>query len=355
MKNQVLHIIGGRPQFTKCLITVKALNEYDISNFIINTGQHFDHNMSKIFFKLYPKKYKLININLREKKQAERLAKMITSISEKINETLIPLVIIYGDTDSALAGLLFSMKKKFKVMHIESGLRSKNLKMPEEQNRIIIDLIADYLITPTDIARNNLIKENISIKKIYNYGDVMFDNVQYIIKRYSLSKIKKFFKDHDLIKGKYIYFSIHRESNSNIEFIDKVMGQLCKLKMKVLWPLHPKFDLIVNSIHLPKNLIIIKPLNIDLNLIALKYSYFIITDSGGIQKEGFFLKKKILLLRKETEWKELINLNCLKLIGGNVPSMKNIEKFLNLKLKKTFDYGNGRTTYKIAKLVKKIV
>lgn len=355
MDKKVVHIIGGRPQFVKCLINIRAINRFKISNVIINTGQHFDHNMSNIFLKLYPKKYQLFNLTLSNKEHTDRLAEMIFSVNKRIKKIPSSLIIIYGDTDSALAGLLVGMKNKIKIMHIESGLRSNNLKMPEEQNRIMIDHIAEFLITPTKLASKNLLKEDIPKKKIYEFGDVMYDNLIYIKSFIKVSQINFFLKKNFLKKSEYIYFSLHRESNSNFNFIDNIIKQLSKLKFKVLWPMHPKFKTIIKSLSIPDNFKIVEPLNFDNNLIAMENSNFIVTDSGGIQKEAFFLKKKVFVLRKETEWKELLTSKCITLINNKIPNEKEIKKFLNDKIKSNSDYGNGDSTLKIAKLVNKIV
>lgn len=354
MKRNVVHIIGGRPQFIKCLITIKAINKYKIQNYIINTGQHFDDDMSNNFLKLYPKKYEFINLKLSQTNQTQRLSKMISLLDIKLSKLNFSLIIIYGDTDSTLAAVIASMKKNFKLMHIESGLRSDNLLMPEEKNRIIADNICDYLITPTRTAYKNLLKENIKKSKIFNYGDVMLDNINYFKKVISKKKISNLLNLYSLKENNYIYFSVHREANSNYVFINKIISQLTKIGKKVIWPMHPKFNKLIKKINIPSNLFIIKPLNFDENFVIISNSLYVITDSGGIQKESYFLNKKVLILRKETEWLELISNNNSKLINNKIPIEKNINKFLKLKVNKS-NYGNGNASLKIARLINKIV
>ena len=354
MKKNVVHIIGGRPQFIKCLITIKAINKYKIKNYIINTGQHFDDDMSNNFLKLYPKKYEIMNLKLSQVNQTQRLSKMISLLDIKLSKLNFSLVIIYGDTDSTLAAVITTMKKNFKLMHIESGLRSNNLFMPEEKNRIIADNICDYLITPTKTAYENLIRENIKKNKIFNYGDVMLDNIQFFKKKISKKKKSILLNSLSLKEGNYVYFSVHREANSNYLFINKIISQLSKIKLKVIWPMHPKFNELIKKINIPSNLFIVKPLNFDENFIIISNSSYVITDSGGVQKESYFLNKKVLILRKETEWLELISNNNSKLINDKIPTNKNINKFLKLKVYKSY-YGNGNASNKIASLINKIV
>tara|TARA_B100000963_G_scaffold244080_1_gene213753 strand:- start:1546 stop:2625 length:1080 start_codon:yes stop_codon:yes gene_type:complete len=357
MKKTIVHIIGGRPQFIKSLITIKAINHFKFYNLIINTGQHYDFNMSKIFLKIYPTNYKIINIKLKNINNSQRLSEMILKIDKKMKSIVPSLVIVYGDTDSTLAGVLFSIKKKYKTMHIEAGLRSYDLSMPEEQNRIVADRLSNYLISPTINSKNNLIRENINKENIFNFGDVMFDNINYIKSKIKKSQINNFLKSKSLIPSNYIYFTVHRESNSNEVFLKKIMEQLGRLENKIIWPMHPKFTYLLKKLKLPKNLHIIKPLNFDDNIIAIGNCYFVITDSGGVQKESFFLNKKVLLLRNETEWKELIKSNCVKICNDKIPQNFVIKKFINKKLKKnsTKLFGNGKSTLKIARLINNIV
>ena len=354
MKKNVVHIIGGRPQFIKCLITIKAINKYKIKNYIINTGQHFDDDMSKNFLKLYPKKYEIMNLKLSQVNQTQRLSKIISLLDIKLSKLNFSLVIIYGDTDSTLAAVIATMKKNFKLMHIESGLRSNNLFMPEEKNRIIADNICDYLITPTKTAYENLIRENIKKNKIFNYGDVMFDNIQFFKKKISKKKKSNLLNSLSLKESNYVYFSVHREANSNYFFVNKIISQLSKIKQKVIWPMHPKFNELIKKIDIPSNLFIVKPLNFDENFIIISNSSYVITDSGGVQKESYFLNKKVLILRKETEWLELISNNNSKLINNKIPTPKKINEFLKLKVNKSH-YGNGNASNKIASLINKIV
>ena len=212
---KTVSIVGARPQFIKAFITIKSLNKLkSIKNFLIHTGQHFDKSMSHIFFNELKFNKNIIKIDLKNKNQRLlKMSEMISNIYFKIKKINPNLVIVYGDTDSTLAASIVAKRLNIKIMHIESGLRSNVIEMPEEQNRYIVDYLSDYLIAPTkDALRNiNQYKKN---KHIYNFGDVMYDSVLYykkIIKKNSIN-FKKKFRLND-----YIFFSIHRDSNTDIK------------------------------------------------------------------------------------------------------------------------------------------
>ena len=353
---KILNIVGARPQFIKAFITMKSLNHIkSTKNILLHTGQHFDYSMSKIFFKELNFQNLLIKINLKEKNdRLIRLAEIIRKLTKKVKKINPDLIIIYGDTDTTLAASIVARRLKIKLMHIEAGLRSNVLDMPEEQNRYISDYLSDYLIVPTKNALKNL--NFLKQKKIFNCGDVMFDSILFYKKLVNKEYSNNFLKKYKLKKN-YIFLSIHRDSNSNLKEIKKYLDQISKFKNLFFWPVHPKIRKIIslNKLIIPKNLIYCSPISYMNTIAAIKSSDFVITDSGGVQKEAYFLSKKVFVLRNETEWKELITLNCLKLIGNNLAKINQSKKFLYSKIKKSNYFGSGNSTKKISLLVKKIL
>jgi len=271
---------------------------------------------------------------------------------KKINPTLI---IVYGDTDTTLAAAIVSRRLKIKLMHVEAGLRSNQINMPEEQNRYIADFLSDYLVVPTKSSLNNLKLQKYN-KKIFNFGDVMYDSIIFYKKFINKNYITNFKNKFGLYK-KHVFLTIHRDNNSDQKIIKKILKQILSIKLIFFWPIHPKIEKIIkkNKIKLPKNIVVTKPISYLDTICALKESLFVVTDSGGVQKEAYFLGKKSFVLRKETEWHELVKANAVKLIGNDISKIKKNRKFINSKILKINEFGNGNSTIKIAKLINKII
>jgi len=353
----IVSIVGARPQFIKAFITIRSINKVkNFKNILLHTGQHFDYSMSDIFFKELKFNKDIIKINCKNKTdRILRLSEMISKLYLRVKKIKPDLILVYGDTDSTLAASIISKRLNIKLMHIEAGLRSNVIDMPEEQNRFITDYLSDFLIAPTKDALKNL-KSYRKIKKIYNLGDVMLDSIIFYKKKITTLYIKKFKKKNNLI-GKYIFFSIHRDSNTNIKNIKIILNQISKINQIFFWPIHPKILKFINknNLDIPKNIIRAKPLSYLDTIAAVKASKFVVTDSGGIQKESYFLKKKCFVLRNETEWNELIKLNSLKLIGNDLTIIQKSKKFLLLKIKKSKIFGNGNSSKKITSLIKQLL
>ena len=299
---KILHIIGARPQFIKCGLLVNYLDKY--KNIIIHTNQHFDFDMSDIFFKeLKIKKPIILNSLKNISNRATRIGMMIINITEKINKIKPDLAIIYGDTDTTLAASIVLRKHNIKTIHIEAGLRSKNLEMAEEQNRIVADHLSDYLITPNQSSTFNIIKEGIEKYKIYEFGDLLSDQAKAAKKIVSNTKFmkKNNFKNFDAL------MTMHRDENLNEKRVKKIFHQISKVNYKFIWPVHPKMKKIVNKLKksIPKNLILIKPIGYLETINAITKAKFVLTDSGGIQREAYFLNKISFILRDRSEWIDL--------------------------------------------------
>jgi UDP-GlcNAc3NAcA epimerase len=358
LKKNIIHIIGARPQFIKLGIVLKVIvKNLKVKNLIIHTGQHYDYEMSKIFFKELNIPEPYVNLNLNKfLSQNQRLSEMISKLEKSLLKIgKIDLVLIYGDTDSTLAAAIVARKLNLKIMHVEAGLRSFDKKMPEEQNRIVADHLSDYLISPTLTSTNNLFAEGISKKKVYQLGDVMKDSVDYYLKLLKKNNFDNFLKKNKLLIGKYALFTLHRKENTAPLRLKKIIKEIGKLKYSLFWPLHPNIKKICikNNITFPQNLKVFRPVSYFESLLLIHNSDFVITDSGGLQKEAFFLKKKCFILRERTEWLELLKFNSY-LIDTNILKILN---FLKLKEKKysVNIFGHLSASLRISSLIKKIL
>ncbi|MCK9416456.1 UDP-N-acetylglucosamine 2-epimerase (non-hydrolyzing) [Candidatus Dojkabacteria bacterium] len=342
---KIVSIVGARPQFIKLAPFSKEIRKY-FKEIIIHTGQHYDKNMSKLLFEDLEIPKPDYNLNIGSGTHAEQTAKMIISIEEILLKEKPNLVVIFGDTNSTLAGTLVASKLHIKTLHIESGLRSFNKEMPEEINRIISDHTSDFLFAPTKNAMKNLKKEGL-INKSYLLGDIMVDSLQNNIK-IAINKSKINYKDFYLV-------TLHRPYNvDNPDTLKNIIYNLSLLNKQIIFPLHPRTKnvIIKNNIYIPNNIKILKPQSY-LNFIKLEYlTDKIITDSGGIQKEAYLLSKPCITLRSETEWIETINSGWNILLDSNNKDFINIINNFNPSNKKERIFGNNVTTKMVKKIIK---
>lgn len=349
----IVNIIGARPQFIKyASINFQLINNFkNIKSKLIHTGQHYDINMNNIFFNQLELKKPNYNLKIGGGSHGENTGRMIEKIEKILKKIKPDCVIVYGDTDTTLAGAIATSKLNIMLAHIESGLRSYNYEMPEEINRRVTDHCADLLFATSQLSVQNLINEGISRKKIINSGDVMYDIFKLSNKKKLISK--KYISKYNLIEKNYIYLTIHRKSNiDSIHNLSKIMETLSKLKNKIIFPIHPNTKKILykNKIKIPKNIIKIDPVGYFENLSLQKFSSMIITDSGGIQKEAYFSKVKCITLREDTEWSELVSLGVNKLVGVNKGKiLEAIKSNNNIEFPKEEIYGNGNAAKKILK------
>ena len=354
---KIVSIVGARPQFIKAAIVSKKLKKKGIEEILLHTGQHYDFNMSGIFFEelgIYKPHY---NLGVGSGRQGEQTAKMLLGIEKILLKEKPDFVVVYGDTNSTLAGALAAVKLHIPVVHIEAGLRSFNRNMPEEINRVLTDHISYILFAPTKIAVRNLKNEGIK-ENVYNVGDVMFDIALYTIKLVQEKQIlSKFNLNH---KG-YILATIHRANNTDIE--ENLENILKALKIvsadyKVFFPLHPRtlkalkgFDLLNN---IPEDLILTDPVSYKEMLVLEKNAKLIVTDSGGVQKEAYFFKVPCITVRNETEWIELVESSWNKLVKAREDKIvKAVLEELNIgKAPRWVDfYGGGKASERIAKIL----
>lgn len=346
---KILTIVGARPQFIKAsVVSAEISKNTDIDEIIVHTGQHFDEKMSDVFFKQLniPKPKYQLNIN--KLPHGAMTGRMLEEIEKIIVHENPDYLMVYGDTNSTLAGALAAIKQNIKVVHIEAGLRSFNIRMPEEVNRILTDRISNLLFCPTNTAVNNLINEGYQNFdcKIINNGDVMYDACL-MLKEYALNP------SIDL-PNKYALATIHRAENTDNKInLSNIFNSFIKISedYPIVIPIHPRTIKMLEEKGIPyksKNLLVINPVSYLEMLYLLDHSSFVLTDSGGLQKEAFFLHKFCYILRNETEWVEIIKSKAGLLVGNDESRILNAFYRLNHLLNYAnfnIDYfGNGNAS-----------
>lgn len=347
----VATIIGARPQFIKSSILSKQFDKYKIiKEYIINTGQHYDFNMSNIFFNELKIKKPYINLNINKNSNLINISKSIIKLEKILIKIKPNIVIIFGDTDSTLSGSIAASKLSIPIMHIESGLRSYDMNMPEEQNRKVSDHLSSFLITSSNVATKNLISEGISKKNIFQFGDIMLDSWLYF--KNKINSKNEFLKRNNLMNLTYVLVTIHRQSNTeSFKHIKKILYYLGLIKYKIIFPIHPRTRKLLkkNKYVYPTNILLIDPVGyIDMISLQINCKY-IITDSGGMQKEAYFAKKNCYILRDSTEWKELVESKHSILIKNKYKKLTSNNRF-NSSFKNKY-YGSGNTSKKIIDLI----
>ena len=328
---KIVTIIGARPQIIKAAALSRAIkNNFSsqITEIIVHTGQHYDDNMSQVFFDELEIPLPNYNLNVGSGNHGKQTATMISAIEDVLLIEKPNAIVLYGDTNSTLAGAMAASKIHIPVIHIEAGLRSFNKSMPEEINRIMCDHVSTLLFSPTKTGFNNLIQEgflsqnnapySIDNPKIYHCGDVMFDNSLFFSK---ISDIKtSIINDLKLKNNGFILATIHRNNNTDepirLNALFKSLNDISiNYQLQIVLPLHPRTSNLLDrnlskdlaeAIRLNSNFKIISPVSF-LEMLALeKNCCLVMTDSGGVQKEAFYFEKPCVILRPETEWIELL-------------------------------------------------
>lgn len=343
----VISIVGARPNFVK-LAAVSQLLDQQFNHIIVHTGQHYDAKMTDIFFEELDIRKPDINLSVGSGTHAQMTGKILIR-TEKVFKKIKPrLVIVYGDTNSALGGAISAAKVNIPIAHIEAGVRSYDRLMPEEVNRVIIDHISTLLLCPSKIAAKNLKKEGI-MKNAHFTGDAMYDMFLKI-------KVDNSLIDKMKLHPKQYYFStIHRQENtSSIERLNAIFIALNNLDCPVVMPIHPRTEKMIMKLKLKvKNLILIKPVGISDSLALQKFSKFIITDSGGVQKEAYWSKTPCLTFRATTEWPETVELGWNKLVEENFSKTQTIINSNQQPLEHPQIYGNGQSGRKIVEIIRR--
>ncbi len=350
---KIVTVIGARPQFIKAAAVGREIKKYnDIKEVIVHTGQHFDTNMSDVFFEQMHISKPNYNLDIHGLSHGAMTGQMLEKIEEVLIKEKPDWVFVYGDTNSTIAGALAAKKLHIKIAHVEAGLRSFNMKMPEEVNRILTDRISDILFCPTETAVENLRHEGYDSLdiEVLKSGDVMQDAAMYY------SQYKQAPKSLNL-ENDFILCTIHRAENTDdIERLKNIISSLNEISqdMNIVLPLHPRTRNIIKTHYIAVDFTIIDPVGYLEMVYLLDLCKLVMTDSGGLQKEAFFFKKPCITMRDETEWIELVDNGFNILVGAD--KTKIIDAFKNYEtMNQDFEidlYGGGEASSNIIKTLR---
>lgn len=353
---KILTIVGARPQFIKAAAFSRALASYPkMTEVIVHTGQHFDAKMSDVFFEEMEIPRPKYNLGVHSMGFEEMTAQMTVGIEEILDKEKPDLVLVYGDTNSTLAGANAARNKKIRIAHVEAGMRSYNLKMREETNRIATDEISDFLFCSTSGAVENLEKENLNTaeKSICNVGDIMLDGALFYA-----NKIKgKPSPTLQIPFDNFILCTIHRAENTDhperLKEIVLGINEIHKTTPVIL-PIHPRTAALIDKLSVRLNAHIIEPVGYFDMIRLIQGCSLVMTDSGGLQKEAFFFKRNCVTMRDQTEWVQLVEGGFNILAKATASDI--VEK-VNLMSKRSNDfevnlYGDGNAAHKIIAEIK---
>jgi UDP-GlcNAc3NAcA epimerase len=314
---RVVSIVGARPQFVKAAMVSRALRAREsVSERLIHTGQHFDDNMSQVFFDEMGIPKPDVNLNIGGGSHAENTGRMLEAIGRELEGHRPDWVVVYGDTDSTAAGALAAVKLQIPVAHVEAGLRSFNRRMPEEINRVVTDHIATLLLAPTQTAVANLKTEGVNGSAVRLVGDVMYDAALHFGQ--AAEGRSRILETLEVSARRYVLMTLHRASNADDpNLLRVILDGVAASRLPVVWPVHPRTRrrMADFGMSMPATVKAIDPVGY-LDMVMLeKNAAVIATDSGGVQKEAFFYGVPCLTLREETEWTELVELGVNRLVG----------------------------------------
>ncbi|MEG9296030.1 UDP-N-acetylglucosamine 2-epimerase (non-hydrolyzing) [Mangrovibacillus sp. Mu-81] len=351
MVKKIVTVIGTRPQFVKAAAVSRELRN-QFNEILINTGQHYDHNMSSVFFEELKIPLPDYNLEVGSGSHGKQTGEMLALIEEVLMKEKPDGVLVYGDTNSTTAGALAASKLHIPIFHVEAGLRSFNRLMPEEINRVLTDHLSSLLFSPTTLSVGNLRKEGIT-RGVYNVGDIMYDAVLFNGK---LSKDSFNLEEHGLKPKEFILSTIHRAENTDDnERLAAIFKALMSIEQKVLLPLHPRTKKKLTDIGLlreveeAQNILLLDPLSYLEMLYLEKNANYIVTDSGGVQKEAYFMQVPCITLRNETEWVETVEAGWNVLVDPIKTDLKKVIKTFSPENYIDNLYGDGQAGKKMVR------
>lgn len=359
---KIMHIVGNRPQFIKLAPVSRALRQYHIEEIIVHTGQHYDQNMSNIFFDELDIPYPKENLNVGSGTHAQTTAKVMERLEKVVDREKPDGVIIYGDTDSTMAAAVVISKLNIPLFHIEAGPRTYSRTNPEEKNRVVADHLSDYLFVPDRVSADNLQKEGIPSERIIFSGDVMYDEFLHVSQQDNQTYTAEYPAD-------FILMTWHRQENTcDRDRMEKIIDFISRIHYSIVLPLHPRtkkqlleFEL-WDRVYRNKNLTIMEPVGYREMTVLLSRCSLVITDSGGLSKEASFAQKRCFFFLGLAVWPELIKSGHIRLI--DIEDRKSVENgvsemkkaiFLDEKqMPATRCFGNGNAAKIIADTIKKV-
>jgi UDP-GlcNAc3NAcA epimerase len=349
---KVLSVVGARPQFIKAAPVSRALRPL-AHEVLVHTGQHYDHKMSAVFFQELHIPEPDCNLGVGSGSHGWQTGQMLIHLEEVLLSEKPDWVLVYGDTNSTLAGALAAVKLHMPVAHVEAGLRSFNRQMPEEHNRVLTDHAADLLFCPTQTAVDNLARENVTCG-VHLVGDVMYDAVLYntsLAEERSDALVRL-----GLAPKGYALATVHRPRNTdNPERLQNILAALAEIDIPVVLPLHPRTRLRLVEFHFPihqsTNPQFTEPMGYLDMLVLEKNARLILTDSGGVQKEAYFFAVPCLTLREETEWVETVDTGWNRLVGADQAAIVQAASGFQPEGSPPAIFGDGHTAETIVALL----
>lgn len=318
-------VVGARPQFIKLAPLVEVLLG-KVRLIVVHTGQHYDFEMSDLFFKQLDLPSPDYHLGVGSASQAVQTGRMMVKLEEVLLKESPDLVAVIGDTNSTLAGAVTAAKDTITLAHIEAGLRSKNQKLPEQINRIVCDRLSDILCCPNQSSVDNLKSENIT-RGVFLTGDILYDLIARLSP--SVEQTSAILQKNELRESEFVFLTVHRAENvDDPEFLKSLVSGLQGFPVNVFMPLHPRTEKslkrfgLYNEIKANPVVQISKPIGIVESLALTKSSLGVITDSGGLQREAAFFRKKAYILRDETEWIELEKCGAVKCIDHDLKDVE---------------------------------
>lgn len=318
-RKRIVTVVGARPQYIKLAPLHRELSAFKLDHQIINTGQHYDRNMAGVFFSELRLPRPVVNLGVGSGNASEMTARIIAGCAKALARLAPDLVIVIGDTNSTLGGALAAAQLHLPIAHIEAGLRCHDLTVPEELNRVVTDRISQLWFCPTPNSVANLKREGIS-KNVYLSGDMLYDIL--VSEKPSRAAVRQFLGEQSLVQGEYLLATIHRaDSVDRKENLQAVVRLLLAAKEAVLFPLHPRTHrrleefCLLSTLKRARHLRLVEPLQYRDALAAIIGSRMVLTDSGGLQREAYYLKVPTLLLRGVTEWVEINRAGGSKIVG----------------------------------------
>ena len=348
---KIVTVVGARPQFIKAATISRLLvNDPDVKEILVHTGQHYDRNMSAVFFEELKIPLPDYNLGVGSASQAVQTGRMLEGIETILLKERPDWTLVYGDTNSTLSGAIAATKLYIPLAHVEAGLRSFNRKMPEEINRVVTDRISDLLFAPTLTAMVNLEKEGLLAASCLA-GDVMFDSTSFY--REMILKNPETYKVQGL-PDEYLLVTVHRAENTdNTENLKNLFQAFKQSGRPIVLPIHPRTRKIISkTIKVPDNVNIIDPVSYLQMMYLTMHSAKVLTDSGGLQKEAYFLGKQCITLRSETEWVETMHDNWNTITGTDPEKIQEAIRMPAPSASQNLSFGNGKAAEAIVEKLK---